>query len=406
MPGLKSVDHASMREMNIALVLDCLRRESLMSRAHLAKMTGLTKTTVSSLVLDLLNANLVREMGIESGEKGRPSILLELNPKAGYIFGVEIGVDFISIILTNFAADVQWRHRESILDLGGQDAVIDRMIDLISEACTAKMIPMDKVLGLGLGVPGMVDEASGTLLFAPNLGWRNVPLRDILKQKFPFPIYVDNEARMAALGETVFGAARGKQYVLYVSASVGLGAGLVVGERLLAGASGMAGEVGHMTIDPDGPRCNCGNHGCWEMYVSQWAVFRRVRNALACGAVSSLAKDASEDQLTIPRVVEAAKSGDGVARSVLEETGRYMGLGLANLINAFNPQRVVLGGMLTPAHEFMLPMIRQVVEERALRWPREAAEIVVSAHGGDSCVMGGVAAVYNPVLIRPLAARA
>jgi glucokinase len=192
-----------------------------------------------------------------------------------------------------------------------------------------------------------VDVSTGTLLFAPNLKWSDVPLRRQLESKFNFPTYVDNEANMAALGESYFGAARGSDFVLYVSSGVGLGGGIVLNRRILPGAAGFAGEVGHMTMDPNGPRCNCGNFGCWETFVSQWAVFRRVREAVAAGQASSLVNATQGDleKLTIPLMVEAARAGDAVARAALEETGRYFGVGLANLINALNPQRVVIGGL-------------------------------------------------------------
>ena len=177
----------------------------------------------------------------------------------------------------------------------------------------------------------------------------------------------------------------------------------MVNRRILAGTAGFAGEVGHMTIDPNGPVCNCGNRGCWETFVSQWAVFRRVREAVERGQASTLREAAGGDfdRLTIPMVVEAAAQGDAVARAALEETGRYLGIGLANLINALNPQRIVFGGILTLAHEFLMPVIEAVIRERALRWSRETAELVIATHGSDACVMGGIATVYHHVLSEP-----
>jgi predicted NBD/HSP70 family sugar kinase len=225
----------------------------------------------------------------------------------------------------------------------------------------------------------------------------------MLEAEFDFPVWVDNEATMAALGESYFGAARGADFILYVSCGVGLGGGLVLNRRILAGAAGFAGEVGHMTMDPAGPRCNCGNTGCWETYVSQWAVFQRVRQAVAGGQRSWLEKatGGALNLLTVPLVVEAAQRGDVVAQTALKETGRYLGIGLANLINALNPQRVVLGGIMSLAHEFLLPSLEAVVRERALRWSREAAEIVIAAYGEEACVMGGIATVYHHVLSQP-----
>ncbi len=406
MASIRTADYSLMREMNIALILECLRRDAPLSRAKLAQITGLNKTTVSSLVKELLDARFVRENGTDAGDTGRPAIQLDLNPDAGCIIGAEIGVDFISAILTNFSAEVLWRHKESTTDLRGQEAILSRAMEILRDACVHAQ--RDSILGLGLGAPGLVDVSTGTLLFAPNLRWTDVPLRRVLESQFDFPIYVDNEASMAALGESYFGAARGSDFVLYVSSGVGLGGGIVLNRRILPGAAGFAGEVGHMTMDPNGPQCNCGNFGCWETYVSQWAVFRRVREAVASGQASTWVKATGDDleQLTIPLVVEAARGGDAVALAALEETGRYLGIGLANLINALNPQRVVFGGILSLAHEYLLPAINAVVRERALRWSRETAEIVIAAYGADACVMGGVATVYHHVLSQPRASAA
>jgi len=405
MMDLRSADYTLMREMNIALILECLRRDAPLSRAELAQITGLNKATVSSLVKELLDSQFVQETGITAGDQGRPSIQLNLNPKAGGIIGAEVGVDFLSVILTNFSAEILWSRTESTLGLPGQDAILNRLDEVLQEACLQAQVHNLRLLGLGLGIPGLLNADTGTLLFAPNLKWSNVPLRQRLQDKFNFPIFVDNEASMAALGESYFGAARGSDFVLYVSAGVGLGGGIVLNRRLLPGASGFAGELGHMTMDPNGPRCNCGNFGCWETFVSQWAVFRRVREAIAQGQTSSLvlAVKGNLGHLTIPLVVDAARNGDAVARAALEENGRYLGIGIANLINALNPQRVVFGGILSIAHEFLLPVIHEVVQQRALRWSRETTEIVIAAYGDRACVMGGVATVFHHILAQPLA---
>lgn len=393
-----------MREMNIALILECLRLDAPLSRTGLAQMTGLNKATVSSLVKELLESQFVRESGIDSGDVGRPSIHLSLNPEAGFIIGAEIGVDFISVILTNFSAEVVWRQKESTTRLQGEEPVLALLEAMLQEACLQAQSRGMRLLGLGLGVPGLVDAATGTLLFAPNLRWTNVPVRARLQRKFHLPIFVDNEASMAALGESYFGAARGSDFVLYVSSGVGLGGGIVLNRQVLPGAAGFAGEVGHMTMDPNGPRCNCGNFGCWETFVSQWAVFRRVREAVQSGQPSSLvaASGGDLDQLAVPLVVQAARAGDAVARAALVETGRYLGIGLANLINALNPERVVFGGTLSLGYELLMPTIREVVQQRALRWSRETTEIVLAAYGEEACVMGGIATIMHRILSQPL----
>lgn len=403
MTRARTGDQALIREINLSIILNALRDHPPLSRAALAAATGLNKTTVSSLVQQLIDAGFVTETGVGKNITGRPGILLQLNPHAGGIIGAEMGVDFISVVLTDFAARVIWRHHERTDRREGQAAILRRGIANIEAAVAQARLHALPILGLALGVPGLVDVESGTLLYAPNLQWENVPLRQILGSRFHFPVYVDNEASIAAFGETYFGVARGARNVLYVSAGVGLGGGLVLDGRIYPGGSGFAGEVGHMTIEPDGLPCACGNRGCWETLASQSAVFRRVHEAIAAGKTSTLArfKNSRREQLSIPIVVNAAESGDAVARQALLDTGTYLGIGLANLMNALNPEMVVFGGSLSLAKEFLMPVIQQTINERALRWSWRAARIVVAAHGSDACMMGAVAMVYDHMLRQP-----
>lgn len=402
-------DQALVREINLSIILNALRDHSPMSRASLAATTGLNKTTVSSLVQQLIDAHFVSEMGADRTEDtGRPGILLELNPKAGCIIGAEIGVDYISVIVTNFAAEIVWRHREQTDSdsESSQDAIIRRTLDIIKDGIQQSGVGCKAILGLGLGVPGLVDVSTGTLLFAPNLQWRNVPLREILQAEFDFPVYVDNEANMATLGESYFGVARGAKSVLYVSAGVGLGGGIVLDGRILPGTAGFAGEVGHMTLVMDGLRCNCGNLGCWETLVSQDALFRRIRAAAAWGQDTSLADHQPRNEaLTVPIVVEAARRGDAVAVKALEDTAYYLGVGLANLVNALNPEIVVFGGILSVGSEFLMPVMNRVIRERALRWSVDSMQVLVAAYGSNACVMGGIATVYHQILSQPFRSR-
>jgi N-acetylglucosamine repressor len=173
--------------------------------------------------------------------------------------------------------------------------------------------------------------------------------------------------------------------------------------RLYPGIAGFAGEVGHMTIEPNGLECECGNRGCWETVASQSSLFRRVHEQVAGGATSSLArfKNGKREQLTLSVVVRAADDGDLIARQTLAETGRYLGIGLANLVNALNPEMVVFGGILCLAKDYMLPVIQQTISERALRWSFRTSQVVVAANGSDACVMGAVAMVYDQMLRQP-----
>jgi glucokinase-like ROK family protein len=397
-------DHTVMRQMNLSAILHHLRENAPISRATLADMTGLNKTTVSSLVGELIECQFVREIGfLQSSNAGRRAVLLTLNPQAGCIVSGEIGVDFISVITADFASEIVWRHQDRIDPAMGQAAIVAQAIGLLQRATEEGRALCGTLLGAAVGVPGLVDQATGTLLFAPNLGWENVRLRTILQQAFDVPVFVDNEANMAASGEHYFGAARGYQEVLYVSAGVGLGGGVVHAGQVCRGVSGMAGELGHMTMDPDGELCNCGNRGCWETQVSQQALFQQVKQAIGAGQASCLPRIVDDDlgRLTVPVVTSAARGGDAVALEALDALGHRLGIGIASLVNALNPELVVFGGIFSPAWEFLLPAVTEEMQKRALRWNREATQVVLARHGFDACVMGGVALVLQDILREP-----
>lgn len=401
-------DQALVRQINLSVILNHLRENAPVSRAVLAEMTGLNKTTVSSLVAELIERQFVHEIGLEAARTGRSAgrlgMLLTLNPAAGCIVSAEIGVDFISVICTNFAPDVIWHHEETIDPEKGQDEIIQRTLALLNLAVAAGLQQCNALLGIAIGVPGLVDIKSGTLLFAPNLQWRNTPLRDLLQDSFDVPLIVTNEASMAALGEHYFGAARGYDEVLYISAGVGLGGGIVNHGRVYSGVTGFGGEFGHMTADPNGELCNCGNRGCWETLVSQRALYRYVRESIKQGYPSLLPQLAGQslNGLSVAMIANAAEAGDPAALHALDCLGHYLGIGIASLVNALNPELVVFGGILSLAGNHLLNVVNQELQNRALRWNREATRVILARHGSNACVMGGVATIYQNVLAKPV----
>ena len=391
-----------MRRINLSAIMNHIREEAPVSRTDLAVTTGLNKTTVSSLVNELILDEFVREVGIRSGEIGRPRVMLSINPKAGFILSAEIGVDFILVIATDFEPKVVYQFSQELTLNEEVDVVINKLIELIQgavEFCEAQ--GEGKLLGLAVGVPGLVDFTVGRLLFAPNLGWRDVPLRKILQSHFEkIHITVDNEANMAALGEYYFGSAYKVDDFLYLSSGVGLGGGIVRQGRLFRGVKGMAGEIGHIIMDPDGILCGCGNCGCWETQVSQKALFRYVKEMINTGAESLLndATDGDLMQLSVDKIVEAAKLGDRVALDALTQVAHHLAIGIASLINVLNPQLVVFGGILSAAWEFIKPVLDQDLQVRSLLWERQKTEVVLAKHQVNACVMGGVATVYQEII--------
>ncbi len=400
-------DQTLVRQMNLSVIMRCLRENAPISRAQLAEMTGLNKTTVSSLVQELIDRQFVREVGLEPAGQGRGAgrlaMMLTLDPQAGYIVSCEIGVDYIFVICTNFAPEIIWQRQEKIPTDMGQQQIIDRVLALLHQAASIGSDSCRSFLGVSVGVPGLVDQNSGVLLFAPNLKWHDVALRQIIQDEFNAPVLVDNEASNAALGEFYFGAAKGYEEVLYISAGVGLGGGIVHDGQLFSGVTGFGAEFGHMTMDPNGELCNCGNRGCWETQVSQSALFRYLSKAFEKGSESILLESSNGDleQITVPMVVQAARDGDQIAIGGLNEIGKHLGIGLASLVNALNPDLIVFGGIMSLASDYLLPVVNEMLEQSALKWNRIATEVVTAQQGLDACVMGGVAKVYQAILAEP-----
>ena len=401
-------DQALVRQINLSLIMQTLWTESPISRARLSQKTNLNKTTVSDLVKELNDHGFVREIGTQSSGAGRPGTLLDLNPSAGYIVSCEIAVDYLEVLVTDFAPHVIWQIKEPTALGASQSEVLERMIALLREGVERGKPSANKLLGIALGVPGMVDQSTGTILFAPNLKWRNVPVLSMLeKESFGAPIFVDNEANMAALGEHFFGAAREYSEILYLSGNIGLGGGFLSNGYLRRGANGVAAEYGHMTMDPHGELCNCGNYGCWETMVSQVGLYKKVIHAIEGGEPSVLSEKIERqwERLSVELIVEAAQAGDRVAIRALEEIGHSLGIGIASLLNALNPEIVVLGGILSIASDFLFPVVNEEIQKRALPWNRETVKIIRAAHGSDAAVKGGIATVYQSVLSRAAPAR-
>lgn len=402
--ALTTADQVWVRRKNRSVVLECLRTHTTLSRAGLAAKTGLNPSTVSSIVTELLQEGLVRETDLLPSPNGRPGRLLELSPDGGSAIGIEINVDYLSVMLTDFCANILWRCRVPSDPQDSQEAILLKSIQLVREGLAAEPAQGLRPLGIGVGVPGLVEMHTGELKLAPNLKWQGVPIRAILSTAVDLPVFVENEANAAALGEYYFGAARGVENFIYLSAGIGLGGGILIGGKLFRGSQGFASEVGHMLVQPGGELCGCGRRGCWETLVGPQAVLRRVQKTLREGARSSMGAMVAGDflRITFENVVQAATEGDPVALQALDEVGTYLGVGVANLINIFNPELIVLGGALNLASPFLLPAIERTAQVDSLLPAYEPVRIVPSFHGTDACVMGAVTLVLDEILREPV----
>ena len=280
----------------------------------------------------------------------------------------------------------------------GAEGVVDRIVGLIEgvilDAINETGVTRKDFIGIGLGAPGPLDIERGIVVVAPNLGWRDFPLRDRIVSRFGLPATLDNDANCATVGEWWLGAAKGGRNVVGITIGTGIGGGLIINGELYHGSSDVAGEIGHTTIDVNGRHCKCGNYGCLEAYASGPANATRAREALVREDTASLLPsmvDGQLDKITAEIVYDAAKKGDGLAHEIVRDTARYLGAGIATLLNVINPDVVVVAGGVTRAGEALFGPLRAEVRRRAFNWAVKACRIVPAELPGTAGVVGAVA---------------
>ena len=315
-------------------------------------------------------------------------------PEGGLVLGVDLGGTKTLCAVASRRGEIIGRDLRPTPAADGPEAGIKALLDSMRGALADAGASPGQIVAIGLGVPGLLDVAAGVMLTSPNLpGWRDVPLRDIVQQEFGVATHLVNDANAAALGEAKYGAARGVADFVYVTLSTGIGAGIVIGGKLYTGKFGGAGELGHMTIQADGPPCACGGNGCWETLASGTALEREARVRLRAGETSLMLEyvDGDIDRVDAPRVHRAALAGDRLANELIVLTGYYVGIGLANIINIFNPELIVLGGGLTNLGDLLLAPAYRVAGEHAYPAAYNAVRFCLAALGDEVGVRGAVA---------------
>jgi glucokinase-like ROK family protein len=377
-----------MREVNRSLVLTLVKEGGPVSRASIARSSTLAKPTVSAIVDELIAEGLVREIGPGSTATsgGRPPILLEFNARSELVIGAHIGARRTTIAVSDAAGEEVTRRQLPTPRGSAEDA----LATVAAEAVTAvaeSAIPGARLAAVGAVLPGLTDFHSGVCLLAPNLGWRDVPVRDLLADALDAPVYVHNAGQAAAVAENLEGAGGQVGDLALLYAGTGLSAGVLSGGRVLHGAGGLAGEIGHNAVPGNSEPCNCGKIGCLETVASGPAIVRAAERAIASGEASSLDAVGGLDARD---VAAAARSGDRLAARIITEVGEHLGLAASWLINAYNPAVVVLGGGLGAIGEPLLEPLRAAAARHALAPAMRGVEIRASQLGPDAEVRGAV----------------
>lgn len=376
------VDHHLMRDMNEIAVLLAVINGGLVSRRDITAYTHLTDSTVSHVIRKLLDQNLLEEMDVPQERRGRPEKLLLLRPQAARLMSLVLDVDHFAIGLVDLAGHLTHEEHHPLTPGSG----VEEVVAVVSQHLTDLLnVQSDPVWGLGVSVPGIVNP-DGQLVSSPNLGWSDIPLRQIFEDVTDIPVMVANEADAAALGEYYFGNGKGSNLLIYLSLGVGIGCGIVMEGRLFTGVSGAAGEIGHTTLMLDGPSCTCGRRGCFEALAST-----RTLITASQSAPSGPVAQSSE-------VIAQALAGERWALQAVHIIADYVGQASVNIVNLFDPDKLVLGGPLAEAGNYLLWPVQRRLENEVISRHGRNLGIHVSTFGDQATIIGSGACVLEQVL--------
>lgn len=380
---------------NMSAILFSLLQDETVSRVELAESLSLSNTTITNLTAELLEEEIIIEKRIKATEKrkrvGRPRRMLQLVPDARYAIGVHIGIGMFRVAVTNLFAEIVASQRVEF-DLGSApEDIISEIVRRIDQTLETSGVERERVIGVGVGASGLVNYVTGVNVFAPRLGWKNIPIRSLLEEKLDLPICVDNNVRSMALGEAFFGAGRGVESLAFVYGRVGVGAGFVVNGQLFRGSSAGAGEIGHTVMLPqDGALCSCGNTGCLETLISEPVLVKQAQLLVQKYPASLLAQHLKNGDANsqMENIFAAAHEGDTMARDLIEDRACYLGIALANLVNMLNPEVIFLGGMFAQGHDLIVPVAEAKMKEAAFAGLGENVQIVATDFGWRAGVVG------------------
>jgi glucokinase-like ROK family protein len=386
--GGESGSLRSLRELNRGRVIDVLRDRGTASRAEIARTTGLSRSTVSSIVSDLIEAGLAAEhedAGIAHGEHGgRPPVLLSLERSAGLALGVDFGHTHLRVAVSDLSHEVLAEaSRDLDVDHSAEEG-LDSAVELVEAVLTEAGAKRERVLGVGMGLPGPINRATGAVGSSAILpGWVGVDAGAELCKRLELPVQVENDANLGALAESVWGSGKGLSDLVYIKLSSGVGAGLLLGGRLYHGTGGTAGEIGHTVVDPGGSICRCGSRGCLETVASAKAI------AEVLGA-------SRDEAVSVKRLLELAADGDAATVRLIAEAGRAIGVAVANLCNLINPERVIVGGDLSAAGELITEPIAESIRRYAILSAAEQVSVIPGVLGERAELLGALALVVQP----------
>ena len=365
------------------------------ARTDIAQELGLTRASVTMIINDLIEGGIILEMETRSTRSGRPPVVLDINPKAGLAAAIDMGATHLGVAVGDFSAQILNEEEQPFRIADGPEHCLeegDRALRFILEKRGLKISDLSAV---GLSVPGPVITDTGMVMAPPIMpGWDRFPIRATLEKRWNVPVTLNNDANFGAVGEWVFGAGRGEKNIAFIKVGSGIGAGLIINRQVFGGTTGSAGEIGHLTIDENGPLCTCGNHGCLEAFAGGHAIELQAKKLVETGK-RTLLSDYNTKPITVREVAEAARRGDLAAQEILHRSGTFIGIAVAGLINLVNPSVVIVGGGVAEVGDLITAPIRKVVRERSLRAAEHAVKITTAMLGRRSTLIGAMVQATN-----------
>ena len=383
-----------MKQLNVSAVLKVIRDNGSLSRADVAKITGLTPASVTNITKMLIEDEYLVECKVGQSSGGRPPIMLELNPNARYVIGISIGVGMIDVVITNLSAEIILINEERY----DYDFVFKELVKLINEVIECSKIEKEKILGAGVALHGIVNARTGMSIYSPYYGWKEINIKEALENELNLGVYVDNDVRAMALGESWFGITKDISNFVTLNISNGIGAGIIINNKPYYGVDFSAGEIGHIVVEGDGDKCNCGNYGCLETVASNNNITKKAIKLIKQGTNSVLKElKADINQLTIEDISEAAKLEDELAISIIKEAARYIGIAITNLINILNPTSIVVVGEIFENTFYAIETLNEIVKNRGMKLSSENVRIIKSMLGRDAAVVGATTLVIQEI---------
>ena len=383
------------KDQNRSRIFSILASRHRVSRPELAEETGLSRATIAILVDELFDRGLARAVGLGSSSGGRPPTLVEFNPDAAFALGASMQDYQWTVVRTNLNGDIADRETSAMSD-PSPEAAVDAISSCVSRlrerARGERLLP-----SIGVGTPGLVDMRSGVIVSASDMGWSNVGFGALVQERTDLPAIVANRSKVAALAEYWYDSTTGVQDLIYATVGTGVAAGIIHRGELYLGTNSSAGELGHITVLPDGPVCACGNRGCLQQLVSEDAIAQRARVALRASHDGALMEAVGNhpEQLVASQVLEAAEAADPTALQVVGEAADFLAIGVANLINLFNPQVVYLGGPVIEQSATMYARVAEQVQKRAMAYPLSALSIRKGTFGSEAGAVGAAVLVLK-----------